>query len=128
MKKYAVTLLICGLAASSAWAEQTKTDCIDDGLHLQGAVVGNQSDGLLIQDGSNFQFVPNMEAYKLDLKPLHATRLSELQLQVNNNLGMGAGYSSPYLWEVGRGPGFQGYSTWNGPAVPYSPIAPYYRR
>lgn len=50
---------------------------------------------------------PNVNPYSLNLKPLKANELSELQFKTRDNLGPGAGYSSPYLWEVGRGPSYQ---------------------
>lgn len=44
-------------------------------------------------------------SYSIELKPLRADDMSQYQFKTVDNRGLGAGYSSPYLWEVGRGPG-----------------------
>jgi hypothetical protein len=44
-------------------------------------------------------------SYSIELKPLRADDMSQYQFQAVDNRGLGAGYSSPYLWEAGRGPG-----------------------
>lgn len=44
-------------------------------------------------------------SYSIELKPLNADDMSQYQFQTVDNRGLGAGYASPYLWEVGRGPG-----------------------
>lgn len=65
---------------------------------------------------------PDINPYSLNLKPLRANDLSKLQFETRDNLSKGAGYSSPYLWEVGRGPSYQPTQRgwYNGGYVPYS--------
>ena len=66
-------------------------------------------------------------SYSIDLKPLRADDMSQYQFKTVDNRGLGAGYSSPYLWEVGRGPGggqTLGPGSWsqNMDGRAYSPI------
>jgi hypothetical protein len=65
-------------------------------------------------------------SYSIELKPLRADDMSQYQFKTVDNRGLGAGYSSPYLWEVGRGPGgsMLGPGSWNTPmdGRAYSPI------
>lgn len=44
-------------------------------------------------------------SYSIQLQPLRADDMSQYQFRTVDNRGLGAGYSSPYLWETGRGPG-----------------------
>lgn len=54
-------------------------------------------------------------SYNLNLKPLVVNDLTKLQFEARNNLSPGAGYTSPYLWEVGQGPSYKPrYGNWNG--------------
>ena len=62
------------------------------GHYIEGYALGSQ---------------PKDDPFQLQLKPLKANVLSELQFKTQDNRSSGAGYSSPYLWEVGRGPGYQ---------------------
>ncbi len=64
----------------------------------------------------------DMSAYQLDLKPLQLNDITRLQFYTRDNLGVGAGYTSPYLWEAGRGPGPRMNS---GPWSPGMMPAPY---
>lgn len=65
-------------------------------------------------------------AYKLDLKPLVVNDLTRLQFNTRDSSSPAAGYTSPYLWEVGQGPGYRSpYRLWNGASqsnTMYSPI------
>jgi hypothetical protein len=65
-------------------------------------------------------------SYSIELKPLRADDMSQYQFKTVDNRGLGAGYASPYLWEVGRGPGSSMMSTgsWNTrmDGRSYSPI------
>lgn len=58
-------------------------------------------------DSESLSSAAQDDPFSLQLKPLKANVLSELQFKTQNNRGVGAGYTSPYLWEVGRGPGYQ---------------------
>jgi hypothetical protein len=64
--------------------------------------------------------------YDLNLKPLVVNDLTRLQFETRDSRSPAAGYTSPYLWEVGQGPGYRGrYQLWNGsaqPATRFSPI------
>lgn len=60
-------------------------------------------------------------SYDLNLKPLVVNDLTRLQFETRDNLSPAAGYTSPYLWEVGQGPTYKArYGNWNG-----SGFAPY---
>jgi hypothetical protein len=56
-------------------------------------------------------------SYQLDLKPLVVNDLTELQFKTYDTRSPAAGYTSPYLWEAGGGPGYRGNSRYRG----YSP-------
>jgi hypothetical protein len=60
---------------------------------------------------------PLATSYKLELKPLVINDLTELQFKTYDSRSPAAGYTSPYLWEVGGGPGYRGNSRYRG----YSP-------
>ncbi len=62
-----------------------------------------------------------MSSYALPLKPLQANDLTRLQFETRDNLGIGAGYSSPYLWEAGRGPGYRSPNGFWGPGMAPAP-------
>lgn len=56
-------------------------------------------------------------SYSIQLKPLRPDDMSQYQFQAVDNRDMGAGYSSPYLWEAGRGPSGSpsfGPGSWSG--------------
>lgn len=55
-------------------------------------------------------------SYDLNLKPLVVNDLTRLQFETHDNRSPAAGYTSPYLWEVGQGPSYKArYGNWNGP-------------
>lgn len=56
--------------------------------------------------------------YDLNLKPYVVNDLTQLQFQTYDSRSPAAGYTSPYLWEVGQGPSYRGYSS------PYYPGGP----
>lgn len=115
MKKFNHLIITVGLAlTTSAWAGGPVTDpsCITDGASL------NQAHSLsspsfdpysyLIPSDIDAQRMEFSSAYSIDLKPLYSDDMSRYQFKTVDNRGMGAGYSSPYLWEAGRGPGYTG--------------------
>lgn len=57
--------------------------------------------------------------YDLKLKPLVVNDLTKLQFQTYDSRSPAAGYTSPYLWDVGQGPGYR-----NPMSSPYSPYGP----
>ena len=57
---------------------------------------------------------PLATSYQLDLKPLVVNDLTELQFKTYDSRSPAAGYTSPYLWEVGGGPGYKGGSRYPG--------------
>lgn len=106
-------MTVVGLLCGAAQADNQT--CIGQGLNFNSAVDSQHyGDSAVIFTDDNFQSTITMEAYRLELKPLRANKLSELQLRTTNNLSSGAGYSSPYLWEVGRGPGLRGPANYPG--------------
>ncbi len=125
MRSLLSSLIIAALLVGGAQAEQPKQQCIGDDLKFQGLIIESSEQSLQLKTESGLDFQPNMEAYKLDLKPLRANQLSELQLNTVNNLGQGAGYASPYLWEVGQGPGFRGNGVFRNSFPGAAPPVPY---
>ena len=54
-------------------------------------------------------------SYDLQLKPLVVNDLTRLQFRTRDSSSPAAGYTSPYLWEVGQGPGYRArWGNWNG--------------
>lgn len=102
MKRAAITCLTV-LALTGAAAADTGI-CIDSGLNLRGLTLTAQPGDAYTLGG--IDYLPSPEATRLDLKPLTNDIEAQMQITVHDNLSPGAGYSSPYLWEVGRGPSF----------------------
>lgn len=66
-------------------------------------------------------------SYSIELKSFRADDMSQYQfIERMNTRDVGAGYSSPYLWEAGNGPGmmYPGGGAWGSPLEgrAYSPI------
>ena len=62
--------------------------------------------------------------YNLQLKPLVVNDLSRLQFETRDSSSPAAGYTSPYLWEVGQGPGYKSrYGNWRGSS--FGPSSPF---
>ncbi|MFA5506263.1 MAG: hypothetical protein WC314_01710 [Vulcanimicrobiota bacterium] len=51
---------------------------------------------------------PLATSYQLDLKPMMVNDLTQLQFKTYDSRSPAAGYTSPYLWEVGGGPRYKG--------------------
>lgn len=65
-------------------------------------------------------------SYDLQLKPLVVNDLSRLQFETRDSSSPAAGYTSPYLWEVGQGPGYKSrYGNWGGSNMSPSRFAPF---
>lgn len=113
MKHLPTLILAASLALSSAAFAGTggtsNTSCVVHGqqLNLSHGFSGTPEEPYGHMLPSLSDSTPDANPYQLQLKPLRANDLSNLQFQTRDNRGPGAGYSSPYLWEVGRGPGYQ---------------------
>ncbi len=112
MKKFNRLVIAMGLAlTTAAWAggHNSDTSCISDGSSFNQAHSLSRSSfdpySYLIPSDIDAQRMEFSNAYSIDLKPLYSDDMSRYQFQAVDNRGMGAGYSSPYLWEAGRGPG-----------------------
>ena len=124
MKRFAsccLTALV--LASSPAWAGTGTpgSPCLDGHYSLSGGIADPFAN-FLPSDLESFEL---SRSYSIELKPFRADDMSQYQFKTVDNRGLGAGYSSPYLWEVGRGPGQALPSgTWNAPmdGRGYSPI------
>lgn len=102
MKRAALTC-IAALALSAAAAADSGI-CIESGLNLRGLTLKVQPGDAYTIGG--IDYLPSPEAMRLDLAPLTNDIEAQMQITVKDNLSPGAGYTSPYLWEVGRGPSF----------------------
>lgn len=106
MKKY----LHLGLALvlASLCINAVQADCIKQGDDINVVHSLNSSSldpySHLLPDIGSVNALAT--SYKIDFKPVN-NNLSNLQFETRDNTGPGAGYTSPYLWEVGRGPGYR---------------------
>lgn len=106
MKKFGrVCLATLALAFVPAWAGtgSASSSCLDGHYSLRGSIVDPFSHFLPSDLDSTSSELSR--SYSIELKPFRADDMSQYQFNTVDNRGMGAGYSSPYLWEVGRGPG-----------------------
>lgn len=53
-------------------------------------------------------------SYNLELKPMVVNDLTQLQFNTYDSRSPAAGYTSPYLWEAGGGPGYRSNSRYPG--------------
>ena len=65
---------------------------------------------------------PLATSYQLDLKPLVVNDLTQLQFNPYDSRSPAAGYTSPYLWEVGGGPRYKGPGGYGGFAPSPFPV------
>ncbi|MCA9775398.1 MAG: hypothetical protein KC800_01720 [Candidatus Eremiobacteraeota bacterium] len=65
---------------------------------------------------------PLATSYQLDLKPLVVNDLTQLQFNTYDSRSPAAGYTSPYLWEVGGGPRYKGPGGYGGFAPSPFPV------
>ncbi|MBI3926426.1 MAG: hypothetical protein HY319_12870 [Armatimonadetes bacterium] len=122
MKKvFSALAILLVVGGTPAVAEESS--CIKDAIMLGELKLTRQPGETLLVEPQRFDYIPNMEALKLDLKqPSVPAFDAEFSVTIDNNLRPGAGYSSPYLWEVGQGPGVR-----QGPFT-LSPMHPGYLR
>lgn len=126
MKSFArVCLAAVLLAGVPAWAGNTSSGpaCLDGHYSLSGTISDPFSNFLPSDlDTASFEL---SRTYSIDLKAFKADD-SQYQFRAVDNRGWGAGYSSPYLWEVGRGPGpsmqSSGWGNFQMDGRAYSPI------
>lgn len=113
MKNLPTLIIAASLAltavASAGTGGTAHASCVTQGhqLNLSHGFSGTPDEPYGHMLPSLSDSTPDANPYQLELKPLRANDLSNLQFKTRDNLGPGAGYSSPYLWEVGRGPGYQ---------------------
>jgi hypothetical protein len=117
----ALTLALLLFAASVSLADQ----CFHYGDRL------NQSHSLyqesldpyahLLPDQME-QANPLATSYQLDLKPMVVNDLTQLQFKTYDSSSPAAGYTSPYLWEVGGGPRYKGPGGYGGFAPSPFPV------
>ncbi len=126
MKKFAsvcLATLILTAGPALAGTGAPATSCLDGHYSLRGPIVDPFSQFLSSElDSASFEL---SRSYSIELKPFRADDMSQYQFKTVDNRGLGAGYSSPYLWEVGRGPGpAMPSGRWSAPmdGRAYSPI------
>ena len=114
MNNYCKLLVIASLALSSpvfAGTGGVPGSCIDDGLRLNATHSPLSTSSFdpysyLLPADLNSAGVELSTSYSIELKPLYSDDMSRYQFNTVDNRGPGAGYSSPYLWEAGRAPGY----------------------
>lgn len=120
-----ICLVASFLLVSPVWAGSgaPASSCLDNQYSLRGAIVDPFSSYL--PSGLDSTSSELSRSYSIELKSFRADDMSRYQFKTVDNRGLGAGYSSPYLWEVGRGPGQASPSgRWLAPmdGRAYSPI------
>ncbi len=125
MKKFATVSLLALMTLGSPAVAGTGTPgsaCLDGHYSLRGEIRDSFARFLPADiDMTSFEL---SQSYSIELKSFRADD-SQYQFRAVDNRGLGAGYSSPYLWEVGRGPGAaMPTGTWRTPmdGRAYSPI------
>ena len=106
--------------SSMSWAHnqgEPGQQCVSQGQHLNitHSLQHNSLDPYahMLGDLGNTESLAN--SYDLNLKPLVINDLTKLQFRTNDSRSRGAGYTSPYLWGVGQGPGYKNrFQTWTG--------------
>lgn len=96
--------------------------CLSGHYSMRGDVVDSYA-GFLPND-LNMESFELSRSYSIELKSFRVDE-NQYQFRAVDNRGLGAGYSSPYLWDVGRGPGAAMPSrNWQAPmdGRAYSPI------
>ncbi len=96
-----LTLLSLGLPAAAGTGTPS-SPCINGHYSLRGELVDSYA-GFLPSD-LNMESFELSRSYSIELKSFRVDE-NQYQFRAVDNRGLGAGYSSPYLWEVGRGPG-----------------------
>lgn len=121
IKGTALTLALLLSAASVSLADQ----CLQYGDRL------NQSHSLYQESIDPYahllpeemeQANPLATSYQLDLKPMVVNDLTQLQFKTYDSRSPAAGYTSPYLWEVGGGPRYKGPGGYGGFAPSPFPV------
>lgn len=126
MHKFWKVLVLASLAATMPAFAGTGS-AVDTGCSLSGQAKTLDPYAQFLPadiDSASFEL---SNSYSIELKPLRADDMSQYQFKTVDNRGLGAGYASPYLWEVGRGPGggqMLGPGSWtqNMDGRAYSPI------
>ena len=116
-----LTLLSLGVPAT-AGTGTPGSPCLNGHYSMRGGLVDSYA-GFLPSD-LNMESFELSRSYSIEMKSFRVDD-SQYQFRAVDNRGIGAGYSSPYLWEVGRGPGAAMPSgTWRTPmdGRAYSPI------
>lgn len=108
MKKFLKLVLVAAFVVTTIQAS-CADQCITQGDHLNKAH-SLHSDSIdpyafLLPDLGPADSLANTYDLKLNVRGLN--NLNELQFETYDNRGVGAGYTSPYLWEVGQGPGYR---------------------
>jgi len=120
-RRTALTLALLLSASSVSLADQ----CLNYGDRL------NQSHSLYQESIDPYahllpeemeQANPLATSYQLDLKPMVVNDLTQLQFKTYDSSSPAAGYTSPYLWEVGGGPRYQGPGGYGGFAPSPFPV------
>ena len=118
--KLTLTAALLFSTSSASWANNQSTsgqNCIGQGQHLNSvhSLHGDSVDPYahLLGDLGNTDALAN--SYDLKLKPMVINDLTKLQFKTYDSRSPGAGYTSPYLWDVGQGPGYKSpFQTWSG--------------
>jgi len=112
-----ITKLTLVAALITLATNATSADCITQGNEI------NQTHSLYSKSIDPYaHLLPDLGSvdslatdYNLDLKPLVVNDLSKLQFRTYDSRSPAAGYTSPYLWDVGQGPGYRSRSgVWSG--------------
>ena len=110
LRKLTLTLALLTLGAGPALADScfSYADRLNYSHSLNAESVDPYSH--LMSGSLDAQVNPLANSYKLDLKPLVVNDLTKLQFKTYDTSSPAAGYTSPYLWEAGGGPGYRGRS------------------
>ena len=111
----AALLLLCLTAPAFAGTGGAQGVCVQDGFSNASAQDTLDPYSYLLPSDLNTTSFELSNSYQIELKPLRADDMSQYQFNTVDNRGLGAGYSSPYMWEAGRGPGGSGM----GPTRPW---------
>lgn len=120
MQNFWRSLVLAGLALSlpvAAGTGGTPGFGLEQTCNLSGKMETFDPYARFLPDNLSSTTFEISNSYSLDLKSLRADDMSQYQFRPVDNRGYGAGYSSPYLWEAGRGPGggqMLGPGSWRG--------------
>jgi hypothetical protein len=131
MSKHWNLLVLASLALSApafAGTGAMQGACTQEGYAFSSTVSAQSIDpySYLLPNDLSTSSLEISNSYQIDLPSLRSDDMSKYQFEAVDNRSLGAGYASPYLWEVGRGPGggMMSPTPWGGQmdGRAYSPV------